>query len=526
MQLTTLNLIPENAAVTGNYFCTWGAQLNVPEQDSNGPDVAAEMRNHLTWDFLRDLLSGEMQSVRKDLIVVLDDGWDVPYNTGSGHKNRMGSMCLNPEKFPLFHVPGKPGQSLRKLSDAVQALGYAGAGLWVSGQIPWDDDAPYAAPPPETFRRYWEERAAESCEGGILYWKVDWSAECNNPELRQIMTEAVRKYAPGLRIEHALVQQPVKQQDAAEFELEKKVIRHTLPYADFFRTYDIMPEFETVTTLFRCDLKFRMACPPQYGAEQILNVEDEPYVAAALGCANGIMRHRKASSFCAARFCGRHPRLYKPALLDESSRSVLFQRLAPPFGLDGSVYRASAENLTDSCEFHQDKWPFLQGICSESAPAVMARNCGLPDVIPMSGDDRPFVAAMRHPNGTYAVSALPRFRSKGPEGESVNVWEIPPAEIVMRLDSPDCCTGIFGEFASVTFLYPEPVENRQVLLQDPLAESAWDVTSDVKLNGNALTIPGEILRRTGLSGSTPGDLSRPGAVLRLLPHLLFEKLRD
>ncbi len=510
MNKTNINLIPPpRKEPAGSYFCTWGSQLNVPEIDPDLPELAMIMRNHLTQDLLNELLSGYMQPIRKDLIVVLDDGWDVPPGTKSTHHNRMGSMCLNPEKFPQFHVPGKPGQSLRKLSDTVQKLGYAGVGLWVSGQIPWDDGTQYTAPSPETFRQYWEERAKESCEGGILYWKVDWAAESNNPELRRIMTEAVREYAPGLMIEHALVQQPFTQPDAAEFEVEQNVIRQTLPYADFFRTYDIVQEFETVTTLFRCDLKFRMTSPPLYGAKQILNVEDEPYVAAALGCANGIMRHRKASSFCVKRYSSKPPAAYRPALLDETCRSVLFQRIAPPFGLEGSVYRASEERLTDSHEFHQEKWPFLQGICAENAPAVMTRNCELPEVTSAEPDgSRPFVAAMRHPNGAYAVSALPRFLPNCG-------WTLPKAHVRMEIENPDNPVGIFGEFASITFRYPVSIAGKRVLLQDPLADTATDVTDLVQIGGGQLTIPGEILRQAGLSGATPGDRSRPGAVMAL-----------
>ncbi len=513
MKKTAENLIPpESTGITGNYFCTWCSQSAALEKIS-GDDTgshAMRMRDRLDYDFLfgnNGLLSNYMDGIRSDLVVVLDDGWDVPPGTNSEHANRMGSLQLNPEKFGPFYVPGNNAASLKNLTEKIKSLGYRGTGVWVATQIPHPDGTEYVHPTEAELRSYWEERAKEAHAGGIVYWKVDWGQACNVWENRRIMTEAVRKYAPELWIEHALVQGPVTiPADIAE---QTAVIERIMPFSDVLRTYDIETEFTTVTTLFRCAQAIRAAqkYPAELNARQILNVEEEPYVAAAFGCANGVMRHKLESSGVSAERKKLNPHFRKSRILDETMRSLLFQRIAPPFGIADSVYTASAEILEDASEFHQETWPFLQGVKTESAPAVMTRNCPLPEVIPTASGDRPFVIAMRHPNGTYALAALPRFR--------YDVWEIPPVRITMDIEKTDGIIGIFGEFESVSFRFAQDISALRVLLQDPLDDSAWDVTGDVCMDYSVLTLPGSLIHKVGLSGASDGDVSRPGVVLKL-----------
>ncbi len=513
MQKTTVNLIPETSNTNnGNYFCTWCSQSAAlsaaPDADTGGH--AMRMRDMLTYDFLfgeTGLLSKYMEKVRGDLIAVLDDGWDVPPGTGSGHANRMGSLQLNPEKFGPLYVPGNNAATLKNLSDKVKSLGYRGTGVWVATQIPHADGTEYSNPTPEEYRAYWEERAREAQTAGIVYWKVDWGYGCNNSENRRIMTEAVRKYAPELWIEHALVQGPyTKPEDLPE---QTAIIERIMPISDVLRTYDIVDEFTTVTTLFRCDQAIRAAqkYPVEFNSRQILNVEEEPYVAAAFGCANGVMRHKLESPENRVKREKMNQHFRKSRRLDETVRSLLFQRIAPPFGIQGSTFNASDEILHDASEFHQESWPFLNGLHSESAPAVMSRNCPLPEVQPDTSGDKPFVIAMRHPNGTYALAALPRFRH--------DVWRIPQAQITMQIENPENMIGLFGEFASVTLQYTQDIAACRILMQDPLEDTARDVTDEVKLEGGRLTIPGALLHKIGLAGASADDISRPGVVLKL-----------
>lgn len=85
-----------------------------------------------------------------------------------------------------------------------------------------------------------------------------------------MLTETGRQYAPHLYIEHAL------ENDFIEF-------------SDVLRTYDVENIIAQPVTIQRiCELLPYHASPD---AEGLINCEDEPYIAAGLGCAIGVMRH-------------------------------------------------------------------------------------------------------------------------------------------------------------------------------------------------------------------------------------------
>ena len=59
--------------------------------------------------------------------------------------------------------------------------------------------------------------------------------------------------------------------------------RITLQISEAFRSYDVIDVMSEATTLDRLSYILK-------SAKGIVNAEDEPYIAASLGCANGIMR--------------------------------------------------------------------------------------------------------------------------------------------------------------------------------------------------------------------------------------------
>ena len=80
---------------------------------------------------------------------------------------------------------------------------------------------------------------------------------------------------------------------------------------------------------------------------------------------------------------------------------------------------------------------------------------------------------------------------------------------------------MFGHFEKVCLLFPEHFEQKgnrkpKVLAQDLAGDKAVDITSKVKIEGCKLTIQGEIIRKVGLMASSPGDLSAPGLVIRIM----------
>ena len=211
------SLIPESGkkeAEGGNYFCTWCTQSAMLDPSSGGNDKAAAMRDMLTEQFLFSesdgiLTDDRMLPVRGDLTVVLDDGWDVPPGTENpSHSNRFGSLHIALEKFPFLQAAGSPEEALKEMNERMLSLGYRGTGVWVSPQIPWPDGSLSPKRSMSEFRKHWEDCAALCDRAGIRYWKVDWG-NCGSAEHRKIITEALRESAPGIRIEHALVQNPL-----------------------------------------------------------------------------------------------------------------------------------------------------------------------------------------------------------------------------------------------------------------------------------------------------------------------------
>ena len=51
------------------------------------------------------------------------------------------------------------------------------------------------------------------------------------------------------------------------------------------------------------------------------------------------------------------------------------------------------------------------------------------------------------------------------------------------------------------------------MAQDLAGSTPVDITSEIKLDGGRLTIPGAVLHRVGLMAAKPGDISDPGLVL-------------
>jgi uncharacterized protein YqfA (UPF0365 family) len=56
----------------------------------------------------------------------------------------------------------------------------------------------------------------------------------------------------------------------------------------------------------------------------------------------------------------------------------------------------------------------------------------------------------------------------------------------------------------------------KVIAQDLAGDHPIDITRKVRIEGNRLIIPGKIIRKIGLMNATPGDLSAPGMVIKMM----------
>lgn len=494
-----MNLIPLESKKTGNYFCTWDSQCDLMYTWKERP-ADRSARDAMNEDFLfgEDGLLRSFDGVREALIVVLDDGWDVPY--GATDSRVFGSLEADPERFPSLRVL-PPAERLKALTKWVKQMGYRGLGLWVPSQSPSLVNGERITRTPEEERLYWEERARWCRDAGVLYLKVDWGAYSGDPAYRTMMTKCMRKYAPGLLVEHAFVGHPLFEEDNADIPQERlQYLQQVLPASDFLRTYDVCHELKYASTIDRAAicLKAAQACQ----ADAILNIEDTALIGAALGCTIGVMRHDLEKR----RKYGTLP----PRLVSETVTALRWQRIAPPFAAGKGSLQISDERYKDV--WHCPKrapglWPDVpEGDYYVTAPAAIARNMPLPTVL--ADGEKPYVLCSVHPdNGALCVAVTPRTFVQG-------VDLAPLADIRVQGGSPEQPVGLFGRFSSLTVDFEEPVEGMRVYAQSLLSDTAEDVTQRVRLSGNLLTVPGKQMLQIG----TPEDPKHgiPALVMQLV----------
>ena len=372
--------------------------------------------------------------IRGDLFFMLDDGWDVAYGVHPDkNRNLFGSLILDKERFPSFK--GDDKTRLKQFSDAIIARGWRGLGVWVSAQMCGDDGKqPFDA---EANERYWTERVEQSKFAGIKYWKVDWGVRCYCVEFREMLTRLANEIYPELIVEHATCQNPVNGFGNADKNLAGRFIGDVaqaeftdklLGFSDVLRSYDVIPATSEVTTLDRLSYLLKRA-------EGLINAEDEPYIAASLGCANGVMRSPAG--------IGTDPACKR---LDETVASVRWQREAPAFG--GGKINESDELLADTCTV-TDTWfaPALGKKITQYAPAVIARNTPVPKVY---GDRKPFVTCCAFNDDVYAVAAHKRNVDDEKNDDCAVVCDAIGAPVKI---------GVFGKFKRLDLVSSRKIES-------------------------------------------------------------------
>ena len=517
-----MSLIPEIGGGTPNYWCTWDVQNSefdpVPNPGTEAGklmfegDQGARMARHNlneTTRFGPHGWTANWPAVRRDLYFMLDDGWDVPYHVHPDTQvHRFGSLELNEERFPS--CTGTPAERLRKMNAKLQAAGWRGAGLWVAAQAVGDglngqkmDDAGLG--------EYWRERLRWSRDAGIQYWKVDWGFRAHDPEFRRWLTALAGEIAPGLLVEHGTCCLPLNGvvmredkvlQGNGRFcqpdDTQAKAVR-LLAFSDVVRVYDTIAPLATVSTLDRA-VCFLQQGKPSAHSRGLVNVEDEVYLGAVLGCCLGIMRapRRKTPPYDGVARCNQR--------LTEVVRAVRWQRLAPAYGVGENELCVSPNTLRDTWEFTTGStwWSAVIGkTVSQAAPAVVARGCALP-AVHVSAGEAPFVVASRHPNGAVAVATLPRVSNE-------RGLYTPPADVAIAIDGSPAPIGVFGHYNSLALDAPAGWSAARVWAQDLALDEAVDITGQVIREGRRLILPGDLIRHLGKPAAN--DLSAPGIVV-------------
>ena len=285
-----------------------------------------------------------------------------------------------------------------------------------------------------------------------------------------------------------------------------------LEHSDVFRTYDVSAALSLPTTLDR--VAAALAYGNRHKVRALINCEDEVYLAATLGCTMGIMRHplvgKRPSldpdpAFNCSRQCKRR--------MDEVVRALRWQRIAQSFARFSDEPHPEDATRIDE-RVLADVWTFKPGEMwwseaigkpfGQCAPARVSRGLPLPEVA--SEGEPPFVVAGRFPNGAVAVATQGRTL----EGKN---WFFSPTDVTLKLGSASGPIGIFGHYRSLTLQCAAPLGAARILAQDLAGEQAEDITSEVIIKANTLTLPGALVEKVGLRAASQGDLSDPGLVL-------------
>jgi len=440
---------------SGNYYCTWDSQDRYAREYG-----IKDCRSAMNEEFLfsdKGVLKDYFKDSRKDLIVVIDDGWDVPYGAVSFDFKIFGSLILAEERFPSFK--GNPEEKLKALSDKVKEMGYLGLGVWVCiNCVTEEEDNHFDS---EYARKYWEERARWCKYADIKYLKIDWGIYGRDPEYRALVTESIRKVNPDIMIEHAL---PFDAYNVGMNEEESEKIPKILKCSDFYRTYDVLESLDVSVTLARVygivnlsEDKSSTAC--------VLNVENELMLGASLNSSVGIMSHPK----------------WKDGVEEMAKACVEWHKVAPPVALKNVKF--SEEKLTDSRDYSyltEGHWLYdsMYGKVKEiSAPAVIAVNIDLPKVTYM--EDNPFVIASENTKtGAVSIGFLKRtYKDKCEFIKRID------AEIENKNNTP---TGVFGEFKTLSVNYGKAFS--KVIMRNLVTGESTDITAMVNVKENTLHI--------------------------------------
>lgn len=528
-----MKLIPDEGRNTANYWCSWrnqrlftpNAYVHIRAYDKRVSDIM--QRDILCDEFLFGkwgLLPNHMQEIRRDMYVLLDDGWDIPYK---GSYSTYGSLVLNEEKFP--YGGSTPAENLAILNKKILDLGYAGTALWVPMSCVGESKNNKFGQ--AEFREYWTERAKWLHEAGIAYIKVDWGFHARDIEYRRIITDVFRKYAPEIQVEHASCdgwfRLPHKNPG-----MDLNGYKEYLKISDAYRCYDVRFDFNSVTTLARAQAMLSLDCEMEGDCKGYVNVGEEPYIAAALCCTMGIMSHPllrgSIISIVPDDFKNgiSHRSITKSDYhsFDHYVRALRWQRLAPALPFEKGETTVSEKWLEDTWTYEKAPFPYCENeligktFC-QTAPQIVSRGTPLPEIVSIYPSHsnckqyEPYIAASKNrETGVYTIATLPRTI------DGVMNCIVPQVDVVAKGLSRDKCFGVFGEYKSLTLYFDEEIEGRRLFGGDILLDEQDDLTTaeGVCIEKNKLILGGALLSRIGLARAAYHDLSDPGSVFRLV----------
>lgn len=509
---TAVNLIPSTPATAANYWCTWYAQNYWIQRGGeitnfkaiNNPNAREEINDHTLYNPKDGWASTYLPRGREDYIFLIDHGWQ-----DKNKANRLPgatpffSLQLDSKDFPRYNSPSH-AENLLRFNRDIKAQGWRSLGLWTRGEIT---------------REAAERMVQWSKKAEIEYWKIDGGGTryFHSYDLKEkIYPELTLEYICGAngplnprwndstRSSYPSVYAP----GGAKNQIALKIIQN----CDVFRTYDVAPILVSTSTMRRIhDILSQTQGKPEYIAQ--LNIQDDTQVAAGMGCLVAVKRH---PNYMERTLDGKdfHHQISGKRLIqkrmNEVERFGRWQRIAPAFPAGVGSYRASDTELIDSYPHtKRHTWfkPVYDKMVYQSAPAIMARNMPLPEV--EAQGDHPYVMATTYPNGPLAIATEGRVKPS-------NQWYEPRAKVSVQVKDAKQPIGVFGRYQELVLRFAAPLDGvKHVWAQDLLSKQAQDILGQIKIQGDTLRIPGELIDRIGTSAGDPGDISVPGLVIRL-----------
>lgn len=490
IKITDIDLIDSVGETAGSYLCTWWNQSSAAQALGLMGTGLSEWRDALNQDALfetEEYFHPVPFEHRRNLIFLMDDGWDIPIGTPNDSEHNYLYGSVDPDKVKFSRYGSTPEERLKNISDKVKEMGYAGLGLWISPQEclleEYKEDSPVS---------YWEKRAKWCAAAGVLYWKVDWGRHDYDDDYRSLISECAHKFAPGLLVEHAIVQKPLTHNHNSDTFLSERAERavRQMTFCDAFRTYDLLEPFDKVCTLRRAHEALVVGKDTPHTGKGLINGENMYSVVAGLSLAAGIMNYN-----------------------ENALSAINWQKLSPPFGAFDSDYSYSREFLCDTKFFDSEicEWAPCKGLTvEESAPAIMARGCPLPTVSKI-GEHAPFVMASKNPK-TKAYSVATVQRSVDPV---ISVYF--PANVTLHEVDISAPLGVFGVFNTLTVEFDMSIkEGCRILAQDLTSDKAADITELAKIEGNKLVLSGKLLRYVGKLHRGHNNQSEPSLIMKIV----------
>jgi len=500
-----------------NYFCTWHLMYWWP---SHCDTPGLQSRDVLCDELLfgeNGIALRHYPEVRKELFLLLDDGWDARSSRGGTlpesewFRPYIGSCELCEEKFPGYG--DSPPERLKTLSEKAKSHGWKGLGVWISPTVSYAKEVVGSG---GSFIDFFRTRMEWSKYAGVGYWKVDWGDYDMSDRHRKLLSALKDEIYPALVMEHVYNRRAYNKR-GGEDRRSLSVQRRRLAYSDVLRLYDVAFALSIPTTLSRAAALLAHPVRIKPGCMGLINAEDEVYLSAALGLAFGVMRFGIGAAeinsgpnwafggegaFPATRPARRQH--------DEVLRAARWQaRFAPAFKADLGHTSVSSKRLSDRWMFTEDEtWEkdLRRGeATAQCAPAIVARNVGEPCMI--SNGEPPYLVACRNPNGALSIATLGRVT---PE----RGYHAPRAEIYWMPGANSGPIGVFGHYSFLELTFDESLKGKKIYAKDLLADGFKDVTRDLRVfDDTTLRIDGAWMER--LCQNRPGDFSEPGLVLKI-----------